>query len=191
MFAVDGAATGARRGAGSVDAAAARGETGSMSLDATCGTCTLCCKLLGVAELAKPEDAWCRHCDRGRGCRAYETRPKGCRDFACAWLVAREEGVQVDDALRPDRCGVVFHQPEGRPDTLVAHVDPRRERAWTEGAAMAHVAAMAGLGTSVAVRAAGRHYIVDREGVHVARPVARLPGGGTALERGHRIGRLL
>jgi hypothetical protein len=33
----------------------------------SCGSCTLCCKLLRIEALDKPRDIWCRHCAVGRG----------------------------------------------------------------------------------------------------------------------------
>ena len=33
-----------------------------------CGTCTLCCKLLGIKEINKPDWTWRTHCKPGRGC---------------------------------------------------------------------------------------------------------------------------
>jgi hypothetical protein len=53
----------------------------------SCGTCTLCCKLMAIAALNKPSGRWCQHCKPGRGCGIYETRPEECRTFMCNWLV--------------------------------------------------------------------------------------------------------
>jgi len=52
----------------------------------SCGTCTLCCKVLAVDELKKPHGKWCAHCKTGQGCGIYDTRPAECRDFRCTWL---------------------------------------------------------------------------------------------------------
>lgn len=38
------------------------------------------------------------------GCGIYEERPPVCRRFACGWLQAPN----LPEALRPDRCGVLF-----------------------------------------------------------------------------------
>lgn len=72
--------------------------------DRRCGNCTLCCKLVGVNELFKPEGKWCRFCTIGEGCRVYETRPFSCRGFECEWYM--HPGLPED--LRPDNCKVVF-----------------------------------------------------------------------------------
>ena len=87
----------------------------------SCGTCTLCCKLLRVPELEKPAGEWCAACRRGRGCGRYADRPPSCRLFECFWLM--EEG--FPDELRPDRSGVVIAFNE-EPDGVVLHVDPER-----------------------------------------------------------------
>jgi hypothetical protein len=52
----------------------------------SCGDCNLCCKIPGVAALGKKNLTWCAHCDIGKGCRIYETRPDECRSFRCLWL---------------------------------------------------------------------------------------------------------
>jgi hypothetical protein len=77
-------------------------ESSSDALRA-CGGCTACCTVLAVDELRKPMRWACEHlaCD---GCRIYETRPKGCRDFDCLWLRGEICG---DESRRPDRLGVI------------------------------------------------------------------------------------
>ena len=55
----------------------------------TCEGCTLCCKLVPVAELNKPANKWCDHVLSRRtplGCMIYPDRPNGCRQFECLWL---------------------------------------------------------------------------------------------------------
>jgi Fe-S-cluster containining protein len=39
------------------------------------------------------------------GCRIYDARPQGCRDFDCQWLRGEIPG---DESHRPDRLGVIF-----------------------------------------------------------------------------------
>jgi len=53
----------------------------------SCGSCTLCCKLLGITALEKPQGTWCRHCNKGSGCKIYSERPDECKTFFCLWLV--------------------------------------------------------------------------------------------------------
>jgi hypothetical protein len=57
-----------------------------------CGSCSLCCKLMRIGELDKPNGKWCSHCQPGKGCLIYESRPEECQTFNCAWLTASELG---------------------------------------------------------------------------------------------------
>ena len=50
-------------------------ETGRQRTGRSCGSCSECCRLIGVEELAKPAGQWCTHCDPGHGCRIYPERP--------------------------------------------------------------------------------------------------------------------
>ena len=80
-----------------------------------CESCTLCCKLVGVKEIAKPPGKWCPHCAPGKGCGIYQERPAMCAAFQCLWLANHEsdEGRKIfTDAMRPDRCKVVFTADE-------------------------------------------------------------------------------
>ena len=52
----------------------------------TCGSCSLCCKVMEIKELKKPMNKWCSHCAKGGGCSIYPTRPAECRTFDCLWL---------------------------------------------------------------------------------------------------------
>ena len=70
----------------------------------SCGSCTLCCKIMGVPELNKPRGAWCVHCDVGSGCRIYADRPEECRSFLCGWLTNPRFGPE----WKPDRSKIVI-----------------------------------------------------------------------------------
>jgi hypothetical protein len=98
----------------------------------SCGSCTLCCKLIGVAELdpPKPMSRWCQHCEKGseQGCRIYETRPGACSEFLCLW---RQIG-DVPDELRPDKVKAVM-QFTGQGNGISVHVDPGTPAAWRQG----------------------------------------------------------
>lgn len=69
-----------------------------------CGTCTLCCKLIPVADINKPANTRCRH-QRMTGCKIYSTRPNACRLWNCRWLVEAEA---TADLSRPDRSHYVI-----------------------------------------------------------------------------------
>jgi hypothetical protein len=74
-----------------------------------CGECRACCITLGFsarqgeAAFDKPHGEPCPHLVQ-IGCGIYEERPPVCRRFQCGWLQAPN----LPDALRPDRCGVLF-----------------------------------------------------------------------------------
>ena len=69
-----------------------------------CGECTVCCTVLAVDELKKPMRWACEHLACG-GCRIYDERPTGCREFDCLWL---RGAIGDDEGARPDRLGIVF-----------------------------------------------------------------------------------
>jgi hypothetical protein len=70
-----------------------------------CGGCDVCCRIFELDEPAvkKGADVLCPHYD-GMGCSIYARRPDPCRAFFCLWRRVAE----FSDALRPDRCGVIF-----------------------------------------------------------------------------------
>ena len=82
-----------------------------------CGDCTACCTVLAVDELRKPMRCACPH-QAAIGCRIYEDRPLGCRQFNCVWL---RGGFPADEAWRPDRLGVIF-------DDFIRATDGERQR---------------------------------------------------------------
>ena len=101
------------------------GSTHEIVPGRSCEGCTMCCKLFGIPELAKPRHEWCGHCDVGKGCRAYETRPKSCRDFVCGYLV----DAQVPEHWKPSKSRMVLTSENGG-RRLVIHVDTGRIDAW-------------------------------------------------------------
>lgn len=68
----------------------------------SCGTCSLCCTVLRVDELAKPAGRDCVHQRRRDGCAIHATRPSICRSYRCLWLQGG-----LEDAERPDATGGV------------------------------------------------------------------------------------
>jgi hypothetical protein len=71
-----------------------------------CGSCTACCVALTIdePELQKLPGYACSNCREGAGCAIYETRPKICREWFCAWR--RLDWIAA--TLRPDRSGVLI-----------------------------------------------------------------------------------
>ncbi len=90
----------------------------------TCGTCTLCCKVIAVADFDKEPGVWCGHCVRGKGCGIYETRPADCRTFFCEWMLEKSLGPE----WKPDRAKFALVVGEGA--HLTAFVDPGFPSAW-------------------------------------------------------------
>ena len=75
----------------------------------SCGTCSLCCTILRVDELAKPAGSDCVHQRGPNGCAIHATRPPICRAYRCLWLQGG-----LEDAERPDATGgVVDLEPTG------------------------------------------------------------------------------
>jgi hypothetical protein len=73
--------------------------------DKSCGECTACCgpafwKVEGLFECFTR----CKHALEN-ACGNYDSRPTGCRDFACLWLGIPD----WQSELRPDHCGFIVH----------------------------------------------------------------------------------
>ena len=91
----------------------------------SCGSCTLCCKVLGITALQKPHGTWCKHCTPGKGCGIYPERPEECRRFSCMWLLEPELGPE----WKPDRSKIVLNlAPTG--NGIVIRCDPGYPQAW-------------------------------------------------------------
>lgn len=97
-----------------------------MSLNArNCGTCTLCCKVLGVEAIGKATRQWCAHCGVGKGCAIYAERPDECRDFNCLYVINETLGEHWFPAR--SKMIVCSNPAVGR---LEVHVDDGRVNAW-------------------------------------------------------------
>ena len=90
-----------------------------------CSGCTLCCKLLSVAELDKPPLAWCSHCKVGSGCGIYADRPTECREFYCGYLL--DPG--LDERWKPALAKLIVSF-EPHDNAILIHVDPDHPDAW-------------------------------------------------------------
>lgn len=77
-----------------------------MKSERKCGSCRVCCVVMKITELNKPEFTSCDHLVKRqttRSCGIYNDRPEECRTFQCAWLTGLGTNNQ-----RPDRCGVML-----------------------------------------------------------------------------------
>jgi len=88
-----------------------------------CGTCTLCCKVMGIGALNKPAGQWCQHCTPGKGCTIYDERPEECRTFSCDWL--RNEALGPE--WQPEKSKIVMTSTDGK---IIAYVDPSSPTQW-------------------------------------------------------------
>lgn len=86
-------------------------------MERTCGTCSLCCKLLPVRELNKAAGERCKHQKFGKGCAIHRKPgyPIVCAGWNCRWLVNDDTA----DLSRPDRSHYVI---DSMPDRI--RLDP-------------------------------------------------------------------
>src|SRR5258708_34908707 len=70
-----------------IDKAVARINYARQKTGRSCGSCSMCCYVMGVEDIDKPKSQWCRHCKPGKGCSIYDNRPATCKTFACMWLI--------------------------------------------------------------------------------------------------------
>jgi hypothetical protein len=157
----------------------------------TCGTCTLCCKVVAVVDFDKPPGVWCPHCRRNEGCGIYETRPLDCRTFYCHWIVEKGLGPEwkperAKFALVTSRSGVTAFVDPGFPSAWRASPYYETFRRWAAEGAQAGATPRI-----VAVRIGTRAIVIlpDREidlGAVGPSDTIRLrsgPGGGVNVEK--------
>ena len=87
-----------------------------------CDGCELCCTSTAVPELHKPQGVTCKHCDKG--CLIYESRPKSCRDFECAWLAG-----DMPDWMKPDKVHFMIEKLPNVP-VVLAFPEKGHEATW-------------------------------------------------------------
>lgn len=87
-------------------------EFSEKSFGRTCGTCTLCCRLLPIDDIGKAAGKRCVHSRHHKGCSIYKDRPLSCRTWGCSWLVDPE----ATGLSRPDKAHYVVDMI---PDSVV------------------------------------------------------------------------
>lgn len=102
----------------------------------SCGTCTLCCKLMAIEELGKPHGTWCVHAIPGKGCGIYAERPGSCRAFHCGYLaspVLSEEWhpARAKIVLMFVQSGIIALVDAGRPDVWKAAPYYQQFKTWS------------------------------------------------------------
>jgi hypothetical protein len=93
---------------------------------------------MGIKALDKPRNTHCPHCTVNVGCTIYETRPRECGMFHCAWLYVGD----IPENWRPAESGLVLHF-DGPANRMDVHVDPARPDAWRAEAYHPHLRAWA------------------------------------------------
>lgn len=93
-----------------------------------CDGCTLCCKLLGIAEIEKPRGVWCKKCEIDVGCTIHPSRPKPCRNFFCGYLTRPALG----EHWRPSVSGMIVVWGLEERSRIAINVDPDRADAWRQ-----------------------------------------------------------
>jgi hypothetical protein len=91
----------------------------------SCDSCTLCCKVIAVAELDKPRGQDCGHCDIGRGCKVYDRRPRVCAEFYCSYLLSPALGEEWKPATAKMVLGYMSEA-----DVIIIYTDPDHPRMW-------------------------------------------------------------
>ena len=115
-----------------------------------CNGCTICCKFMGVDEIEKQRNVWCKHCDIGVGCQIYETRPDSCRVYECVWLKTQSLDMPMAPELRPDKSRVVVGTVNDG-EELVLYVSPDQPDAWKRKRFYEFITDMLKKGVSISV----------------------------------------
>lgn len=79
----------------------------------------MCCDILPIKILNKPDSVKCKYSD-GKRCLIYPTRPISCKNYFCYWTL----NDNLNENLRPDKCGVIFEEVKNT-DIILAITDHR------------------------------------------------------------------
>jgi hypothetical protein len=129
----------------------------------SCGDCTLCCRLLPIADLKKPAGVKCQHVRYGKGCSIYPSRPLDCRAWACRWVADPE--VKAAGLPRPDRAHYVLDVmwdyvemedklsgERKKLSVLQVWVDPQHPDAWRSPALREYLLKLSKKGSAAIIR---------------------------------------
>jgi len=119
-----------------------------------CGLCRLCCVLLAVDEIGKPDNTPCKHLCR-KGCSIYKTKPDSCTAWSCRWRLG-DVPTNID---RPDRSHVILDvkQEELIDDETIVRAeviwcDPDHRDAWLEQPVLEYIMLLANFNIATVVR---------------------------------------
>ena len=127
-----------------------------------CGSCTLCCKVLGVTAVDKPQHVWCRHCTVGEGCAIHAERPQMCRDFYCMYVM---NGSGLGEHWLPARSHMVLCSVPSVP-RIEVHVDDSVPDAWRKAPYLGELRAF----SRVALQNQGYVMVYEPDRMHVIMP---------------------
>jgi hypothetical protein len=91
----------------------------------SCGSCSMCCKLMSIPVFNKPDGQWCSHAKPGKGCNIHAERPFFCRGFYCHWMMTPGLGPE----WKPDVAKFLI-SARNNGARITAHVDPGAPHAW-------------------------------------------------------------
>jgi hypothetical protein len=91
----------------------------------SCGSCSMCCKLLTIDEMGKAGGQWCSYAKPGKGCGIHAARPFVCRHFHCHWMMTPGLGPE----WKPDVAKFLI-AVRNNGTRITAHVDPGSPHAW-------------------------------------------------------------
>lgn len=90
-----------------------------LKMERSCGSCSLCCTVMGIMELGKPDNQRCPKLNDIGRCTIYPTRPEECRSYSCMWRAGL-----LPKHLSPERIHAVCNvSNDGK--ILVFNIDTR------------------------------------------------------------------
>lgn len=93
-----------------------------------CGDCSLCCTVMAVGEINKPENVKCSKLTTMGRCSIYSTKPASCTSYQCLWLAGA-----MPEELKPSRSRIVADTGSSG-NIVVMHVSPYDRGAWNKPA---------------------------------------------------------
>jgi hypothetical protein len=91
----------------------------------SCGSCSLCCKVVSIPMFGKAAGQWCSHAKPGKGCGIHASRPFVCRGAYCHWMMTPGLGPE----WKPDVAKfAIFVREQGQ--RITVHVDQGSPQAW-------------------------------------------------------------